>query len=73
MSLWTEITNTALIGCERKPPSLNGAADKLGGLLAQLDQNDREGALLGAAAPYRFFSVWVRIGAFQNHCRPTRK
>src|SRR5262245_60381604 len=50
MSLWTEIINTALIGCERKPPSLNGAAGKLGVLIAQLDQNDREGALLGAAA-----------------------
>jgi hypothetical protein len=49
MSLWNEITNTALIGCERKPLSLNGAADKLGGLLTQLDQSDREGALLGAA------------------------
>jgi hypothetical protein len=50
MSLWTEIINTALIGCERKPLSLDGAAGKLGGLLAQLDQNDREGSLLGAAA-----------------------
>lgn len=60
MSLWTEITNTALIGCERKPLSLNGAADKLGGLLAQLDQNDREGALLGAAA---IASLYERAGA----------
>lgn len=50
MSMWTEIINTALIGCERKSLSLNREADKLGGLLAQLDQDDREGALLGAAA-----------------------
>jgi Family of unknown function (DUF5691) len=60
MSLWTEITNTALIGCERKPPSLNGAADKLGSLLSQFDQNDREGALLGAAA---MVSLYERAGS----------
>jgi uncharacterized protein DUF5691 len=59
MSLWTEITNTALIGCERKPLSLSGAADKVGGLLSQLDQNDREGALLGAAA---LASLYERAG-----------
>ena len=59
MSLWTEITNTALIGCERKSPSLHGAADKVGVLLAQLDQNDREGALLGAAA---LVSLYDRAG-----------
>jgi uncharacterized protein DUF5691 len=59
MSLWTEIVNTALIGCERKPPSLSGAADKLGVLLAKLDQNDREGALLGAAA---LVSLYERAG-----------
>src|SRR5262249_58323676 len=61
MSLWTEIINTALIGCERKSLSLNGAADRLGGLLAQLDQNDREGALLGAAA---VVSLYERAGSF---------
>src|SRR5262245_60928215 len=59
MSLWTEITNTALIGCERKSASFSGAADKLGGLLARLDQNDREGALLGAAA---LVSLYERAG-----------
>jgi hypothetical protein len=59
MSLWTEIVNTALIGCERKPLSLSGAADNLGGLLAQLDQNDREGAMLGAAA---LASLYERAG-----------
>src|SRR5262249_60317666 len=61
MSLWTEIINTALIGCERKSLSLDGAADRLGGLLAQLDQNDREGALLGAAA---VVSLYERAGSF---------
>jgi hypothetical protein len=60
VSLWTEITNTALIGCERKPPSLNRESDKLGELLAQLDQNDREGALLGAAA---LVSLYERAGS----------
>jgi len=59
MSVWTEIIDAALIGCERKAPSLNGAGDKLGGLLAQLDQNDREGALLGAAA---LVSLYERAG-----------
>jgi Family of unknown function (DUF5691) len=57
MSLWTEITNTALIGSERKLPSLHGGADKLGALLAQLDQNDREGALLGAAAMVSLYEL----------------
>src|SRR5262245_50453786 len=51
MSLWTEIVNAAVIGCARKPLSLTGMTGELGGLLARLDQNDREGALLGAAAP----------------------
>jgi hypothetical protein len=60
MSLWTEITNTALIGCERKPLSLSPSWDKLDGLLAQLDQNDREGALLGAAA---LVSLYERAGS----------
>jgi uncharacterized protein DUF5691 len=55
MSLWAEVTNTALIGCERKPPPLNGARDNLGGLLARLNRNDREGALLGAAALVSFY------------------
>jgi len=68
MSLWTEIVNTALIGCERKAPSLNGATDKIGGLLAQLDQNDREGALLGAAA---LVSLYDRAGTLPlNDARP---
>ncbi|HEX5083719.1 MAG TPA: DUF5691 domain-containing protein, partial [Blastocatellia bacterium] len=60
MSLWTEITNTALIGCERKPLSLNGASGKLGDLLGRLDQSDREGALFGAAAAV---SLYVRAGS----------
>jgi uncharacterized protein DUF5691 len=50
MSLWNEITNTALIGCERKALSLDGATGDLGVLLSQLDQSDREGSLLSAAA-----------------------
>jgi len=71
MSLWNEITNTALIGCERKPLSIqspgqpgNGlSADKLGALLSQLDQNDREGALLGAAAAV---SLYERAGSLPS-------
>jgi Family of unknown function (DUF5691) len=50
MSLWTEIVNTALIGCQRKPLSLDGATGELSVLLGSLDQNDREGALLETAA-----------------------
>jgi Family of unknown function (DUF5691) len=60
MSLWTEITNTALIGCERKPLSLNGSSGKLGALLGRLDQNDREGALFAAAA---LVSLYERAGS----------
>lgn len=60
MSLWNEITNAALIGCERKPLSLNRGADKLGGLLTQLDQSDREGSLLGVAA---VVSLYERAGS----------
>jgi hypothetical protein len=59
MTLWTEITNTALIGCERKSLSLNPSAGKLGGLLARIDQNDREGALLASAA---IVSLYERAG-----------
>ncbi len=50
MSLSTDIINTALVGCERKSLSLSQPTDRLGKLLAQLDQNDRESTLLGAAA-----------------------
>src|SRR5262247_4015844 len=60
MKLWTEIINTALIGCERKPLALSMPKDQLGLLLAQLDQNDREGTLLGAAA---VFSLYNRAGS----------
>ncbi len=60
MRLWNEITNTALIGSERKPLSLKPSADRIGRLLAQLDRNDREGALLGAAA---IVSLYERAGS----------
>jgi len=60
MNLWAEIINTALIGCERKPLALSMPTDQLGLLLAQLDQNDREGTLLGAAA---VFSLYNRAGS----------
>src|SRR5215475_9018939 len=63
MSLWNEIPNIELIGCERKPLSLNRREDKLGGLLAQLDQSDREGALLGAAA---IMSLYGRAGSLPS-------
>jgi uncharacterized protein DUF5691 len=68
MNLWTEIINVSLIGSERKALSLNGAADKLGVLLGRLDQNDREGALLGAAA---LVSLYKRAGSLpSNDTRP---
>ncbi|MBO0860147.1 MAG: hypothetical protein J2P21_17080 [Chloracidobacterium sp.] len=57
--MWTEITNTALMGCERKSLSLDFPSGKLGGLLTQLDPNDREGALLGATA---IVSLYERAG-----------
>jgi hypothetical protein len=63
MSLWVEITNTALIGCERKAPSLKGDAGAIGSLLSQLDHNDREGALLGAAA---LMSLYERAGSLPS-------
>src|SRR5215468_4201803 len=69
MSLWNEIINTALIGSERKPLSLDPAAGALGDLLAQLDQNDREGALLGAAA---LVSLYERAGTLpMKDARPS--
>src|SRR5262245_48842152 len=63
MSLWNEITNSALLGCERKPLSLNQSADKLGGLLTQFDQSDCEGALLGTAA---VVSLYGRAGSLPS-------
>jgi Family of unknown function (DUF5691) len=60
MSLFNEILNTALIGCERKSLSLSQPGGKLGELLAQLDLNDREGTLLGAAA---LVSLYERAGS----------
>src|SRR5262249_60512698 len=50
----------AWLGWGREVPSLTGEGDKLGGLLAQLEQTDREGALLVAAA---LVSLYERAGA----------
>ncbi|HEY6400979.1 MAG TPA: DUF5691 domain-containing protein, partial [Blastocatellia bacterium] len=60
MNLWTEIVSTALIGCESKQLSFNEATGELRVLLAQLDQNDREGSLLSAAA---IVSLYKRAAA----------
>jgi len=50
MDLWQEIVKTAVVGVERQPLAVKPSTDVLGHLLSQLDQTDREGALLGAAA-----------------------
>src|SRR5215831_19383628 len=63
MSSWIEIVNAALIGCERKPFSLTPTADGLGDLLSRLDQNEREGSLLGAAA---VVSLYERAGGLPS-------
>ena len=50
MNDWTNIVTTAVIGTERQPFTPAATAQALNALLAQLDQADREGALLHAAA-----------------------
>lgn len=50
MNLWTELVTTAVVGTARQALPAVSAGMPLHGLLAQLDQTDREGALLRAAA-----------------------
>ena len=51
MQTWTNLTKTALLGTERqKPPLTEVGDDALQSLLSQIDGDDRERALLAAAA-----------------------
>src|SRR5262245_3849327 len=59
MSLWSDLVKMSVVGTERiafTPPDSN---DALGAMLARLDQNDREAALLGASAAV---SLYERTG-----------
>lgn len=47
---WDAIVTAALIGSERQPPQLADPETPVGTLLAQLDEADADGRLLGAAA-----------------------
>jgi len=50
MALWQELVTTAILGTERRAPSLQPGGDALSELVSRLDQSDPEAALLGAAA-----------------------
>jgi len=54
MTIWQNFVATALLGTERQAPTLPPPGDPLGELLAQLDTNDKEHALLSAAAVIAF-------------------
>jgi hypothetical protein len=59
MSLPQDILSTALVGTERQPVALPSGQDALGKLLSQLDANQREAGLLGAAG---VISIYERVG-----------
>jgi hypothetical protein len=59
MSLWQDLLTTAVVGSERRPPTLPAAGDAVGDLLSGLDRSDAEGTLLGAVAA---LSVYRRAG-----------
>lgn len=50
MQLWDDILATAVVGTEQRELKLAGRCDELGRLIAQIDNNDREGSLLSAAS-----------------------
>lgn len=56
MTNWQEVVKCALVGTERQSPAFDATGEPVGALLSQLDNQDREGTLLRAAAiltPYR--------------------
>src|SRR5690242_7343876 len=59
MDVWTELIKTAVIGTERQALNLQPASSALAELLARLSNEDREGALLSAAAAV---SLYERAG-----------
>src|SRR5262249_9753430 len=59
MNLWSDLVKMAVIGAERQPFALPPSNDPLAAMIAQFDQKDREGALLGAAAAA---SLYERTG-----------
>src|SRR5262245_40492478 len=50
MNIFADLVKAAVVGSERQSLTFSISGEGLGGLLARLDQTDREGALLGAAA-----------------------
>ncbi|HKX33492.1 MAG TPA: DUF5691 domain-containing protein, partial [Blastocatellia bacterium] len=63
MRILAEIVKAAVIGSERQQPTLTGSGGALGGLIARLDQADREAALLGAAAAAALYERAGRLPA----------
>src|SRR5690349_13547249 len=58
-NLWLEVVNSALLGTERKPPTLPPGDTPLDSTLSRLNGSDSERALLGAAAT---LSIYSRAG-----------
>lgn len=63
MNLWNDIIKTAVIGTERQTLALTASGDALGNALAQLNNDDREGALLNAAATVALYERAGRLPA----------
>lgn len=59
MTVWDGLVADALLGTERRPPTLPRPPGPLGDTLGRLDQADAEGTLLGAAATV---ALWQRAG-----------
>jgi len=63
MNLWVELVTTAVVGTARQALPAVSAGAPLHGLLAQLDQTDRECALLQAAAVAALYESVGRLPA----------
>ncbi|MCC7447233.1 MAG: hypothetical protein IT324_07440 [Anaerolineae bacterium] len=63
MTIWHDMVATALLGTERQAPNLPPPGDPLGDLLAQIVTNDKEHALLSAAAVIAFHQRAGRLPA----------
>jgi hypothetical protein len=70
MNLWTELITTAVVGTARQALPALSAGQSLTALLSQLDQADREGALLHAAALAALYESAGRLPAIESAPKP---
>jgi hypothetical protein len=68
--MWSEIVTAAVLGSERQEIKIPQTSDPLSELVARLDNNDREGILLGAAAAAALYLRAGRLPVKDNRSLP---